>query len=104
MAKMKLKTVKRLPDFWLPVEFVLPDGNVAEFKFKVKHHTSDELKEITGREQDDIEFILAIATGWDLEDEFNIENVSDLVKTYPAAVLALMGNYMKALAGQRVKN
>lgn len=104
MAKMKLKTVKRLNDFWLPVEFVLPDGNVAEFKFKVRHLTSDELKEITGREQDDIQFIMSIASGWDLDDEFNEEGVTELVKTYPAAVLAMMGDYMKALAGQRVKN
>lgn len=104
MAKMKLKTVKRLPDFWLPVEFVLPDGNVAEFKFKVKHLTSDEIKEVTGKEQDDIDFIMSIASGWDLEDEYNKEAVSELVKTYPASVLALMGEYMKALAGQRVKN
>ena len=52
----------------------------------------------------DAEFITEIATGWDLEEEFNEENAAALVEYYPAAALALMGSYLGALAGQRVKN
>lgn len=104
MAKFKL-TIGAMPDFKLPVKFKLPDGNEASIVFTVKHKKSSEIQELYSRESmKDFEFIKEIATNWDLEEEFNEENVSVLVDYYPAAALALMGSYLGALAGQRVKN
>ncbi|GCG54011.1 hypothetical protein BvCms16BK_04659 [Escherichia coli] len=44
-----------------------------------------------------------ICSGWNLEEEFNDENIEELVSLFPASVLALTNAYMQALAGQRAK-
>lgn len=104
MAKFKLK-IGPMPDFKLPVKFKLPNGDEAQILFTVKHKKAAEIQEMYSRENlKDYEFICEIASSWDLEEEFNEENVSSLVEYYPAAALALMGSYLGALAGQRVKN
>lgn len=104
MAKMKL-TLAPLPDFKLPVKFVLPDGNEQKIVFTVKHKRASEIQELYQKEGiKDPEFIMNIAVGWDLEEEFNEENAQLLVDYYPGAALALMSSYLSALAGQRVKN
>lgn len=104
MAKFKLK-IAPMPDFKLPVKFKLPNGEEATIVFTVKHKKSTEIQELYQREtMRDAEFITEIATGWDLEEEFNEENAAALVEYYPAAALSLMGSYLGALAGQRVKN
>lgn len=104
MAKFKLK-IAPMPDFKLPVKFKLPNGDEATIVFTVKHKKSTEIQELYQREaMRDAEFITEIATGWNLEEEFNEENAAALVEYYPAAALALMGSYLGALAGQRVKN
>lgn len=104
-AKFKI-TLGALPDFTLPVKFNMPNGEEGVIRFKVKHVPSNEVQELY--ERDDIrdhDFIMEIASGWDIEgEEFNKENVEKLVRYYPAAALALTGTYLQALAGQRVKN
>lgn len=104
MAKFKL-TIGPMPDFKLPVKFKLPNGQDATIVFTVRHKKATEVQEMYARENlKDFEFITDVASGWDLEEEFNEENVSALVDYYPAAALSLMGSYLGALAGQRVKN
>lgn len=104
MAKFKL-TIGPMPDFKLPVKFTLPNGEEARIVFTVKHKKAAEIQELYKREEmKDHEFITAIASGWDLEDDFTPENIAALVDYYPASALALMGSYLGALAGQRVKN
>ncbi|AKJ74003.1 tail length tape measure protein [Salmonella phage 36] len=46
MAKMKL-TLAPLPDFKLPVKFVLPDGNEQKIVFTVKHKKPARFKSFT---------------------------------------------------------
>lgn len=104
MAKFKL-TLGPLPDFILPVKFVMPNGEEYTIRFKVKHRSSEEIQEIYAREKvTDAQFITELATGWDLEEEFNEENIETLIRYYPGVALALTQNYIKALAGQRAKN
>lgn len=98
-------SLKPLADFPLKAKFVLPNGEDAEIVFKVKHVPAKEFQELTQREGiKDPEFIQALATGWDLEEEFNEENIVELVSLFPGAVVALIQGYLAALAGQRVKN
>lgn len=105
MAKMKL-TLARLPDFPLPVVVTLPNGDEAHMTFKVKHVSATEFQELYSAERvvSDHELIMNLASGWNLEDEFNEENAKKLVSFYPNAALVLASSYLKALAGQRVKN
>ena len=105
MAKFKL-TLAPLPDFKLPVKFTMPDGNEGSILFTVRHLKAKEVQEMYEAEKvvRDADLIMRLATGWDLEEEFNEENAKTLVEFYPGAALALTGSYLAALAGQRVKN
>lgn len=105
MAKMKI-TLGKLPDFKLPVEFILPNGDVGEITFTVRHVSVDEFQKMYSSDEviRDHELIMNLASGWNLSEEFNEENAKELVSHYPAAALALASQYMRALAGQRVKN
>ena len=105
MAKFKL-TLGALPDFKLPVKFTMPNGEEAKIVFTVKHVKANEIQDLYASEKaiSDVEMITKLAVGWDLEEEFNEENVKELISYFPASALALTGTYLAALAGQRVKN
>lgn len=105
MAKFKL-SLAPLPDFKLPVKFTMPDGNEATIIFTVRHMKAKEVQALYEAENvvTDSDFIMKLASGWDLEEEFTAENAKILVELYPSAALALTGSYLSALAGQRVKN
>lgn len=102
----KVTLSARLPDFPLPVKFILPNGVEAKFKFTVKALKSSELQAAYKNAQDQTgaEFLRNIATGWELEDEFSDENINELIDNYPSIVGALISTYTQALAGYRVKN
>lgn len=101
----KVNLSERLPDFPLSVKFKMPNGVEAEIKFTVKHKSGSEIQAMYAREDiKDFEFITEIASGWDLDDEFNNENAKKLVDNFPASALGLTQAYMAALAGVRVKN
>lgn len=105
MAKFNF-VLGALPDFKLPVTFNMPNGEEAKIVFTVRHLSSAEVQEMYSNEEGmkDNEFITRIASGWNIEEEFNEENAAKLVQYYPASAYALTSAYMKALAGQRAKN
>lgn len=105
MSKLKI-TLGRLPDFKLPVKIVMPNGDDGEVIFTVRHLKIDEIQEIYNSEsiKNDVEMIMHLATGWDLEDEFNAENVKELVSLFPAISIQIFKSYMGAAIGQRAKN
>jgi hypothetical protein len=51
-----------------------------------------------------IDFILQICNGWDLEDEFNRENVAILVDQFPSASTEISDAYRLAILEGRIKN
>lgn len=106
MSKFKVSLVNRLPDFKLPVKFVMPNGEEAEIVFTVKHKTALEIKAMYDSEQKttDEDFIGQLVSGWDLEEEFNKENANILIDMFPAVAMELTRTYLGALAGYRVKN
>ena len=54
--------------------------------------------------ENNVEFIFKIAEGWDLEDEFNAENLSLLDDEYQGAITAIGEAYRSALVEGKVKN
>ena len=105
MAKMKV-TLGKLPNFKLPVDYVMPNGEEARIVFTVKHRKTSEIQSMYDSNEpvSDHEMITALAVGWDLEEEFNKENIEELLDLFPGIALSLTGHYMRALAGQRVKS
>lgn len=102
----KVTLSERLPDFPLPVKFVLPNGVEATMVFTVKALTSSELNAVLkdASNQTGAQFVKSLASGWELEDDFNDENLDKLVDRYPSVVGGLISTYTQALAGYRVKN
>lgn len=104
MAKFKL-SLAALPDFKLPVKFKLANDQEVEVVFTVKHKKASELQTLLRKEDlSTKELIASIASDWDLEEEFNEDNVNEFADLFPASTVALTTAYMQALAGQRVKN
>jgi len=50
------------------------------------------------------DYIMRIADGWDLDIEFNHDNVAQLCDEYPAAAMAIMNNYRAAMTEGRLGN
>lgn len=103
MSKLKLKAD---PTFRRKVGLTTHDGKVVEVEFTFKHRTKSEAKkledEIKGK--DDAEVIMLVAGGWELEDEFNADNLRVLAENYMAASVEIFFEYTRALNGARLGN
>lgn len=53
---------------------------------------------------DSVVKVLEIAQGWDLEDEFNAENLVELDGMFPSALMDIQNAYQAALLETRRKN
>lgn len=104
MAKLKLQPD---PTFKAKVEISVPGAAAAKVEFTFKHRTRQEmdrfLKAVSDM-KDDTEMILALASGWDLADDFTEENVRTLCDCYIAAPAAIFDSYLQELSGNRRKN
>lgn len=103
MAKFKLVAEPTFKCEVLIPRAGLEDGKI-EFTFK--HHVLKELtdieKELEGKPV--IDFLLKIASGWSLEEEFNEENLDILLQNYPASGAAIIKTYSSEFFGVREKN
>lgn len=103
MAKLKLKAD---PTFNRKVGLTTHAGAVVEVEFTFKHRTRDAAKkleeEIKGK--DDAEVIMLVACGWELEDEFNADNLRILADNYMASAIEVFREYVQALNGARLGN
>ena len=131
MAKLQLG--KPPKTFKLKVEIPLLDGGTADVTFDFKYRTrkefgeyvdnfikeatkpdakkkKSEAKEVTlvdilaSEDDSNITYILQVAEGWDLEDEFNESSVRQLITEYPSANIAIGEAYAQALTKGRTKN
>lgn len=104
MAKLKLQPD---PTFKAKVEISVPGAAPASVVFTFKHRSRQEmdrfLKSVSDM-KDDVEMVMALATGWELADDFNEENVKALVDSYISAPASIFEVYIKELTGARSKN
>lgn len=131
MAKLKLGAIPKT--FKQKVEIPLLNGETLDITFDFKYKTRSEfgafvdkyVKSVSeapkGKKQADDEaqtleghfvneneanakYILEIADGWDLEDEFNQENITQLIDACSSANTAIGDAYSQALTKGRIKN
>lgn len=69
---------------------------------KVDQDTTKEPAEI-GLDSD-VKFILEMASGWELKDEFNAENIRTLLSNYFGASKAIIQTFIDALTVAKAKN
>jgi hypothetical protein len=104
MAKLKLQPD---PTFKAKVAIVVPGAEPSNVVFTFKHRSRQEmdrfLKAVSDM-KDDVEMVMALATGWDLADDFTEENVRTLVDSYISAPAAIFEAYLSELTGNRRKN
>jgi hypothetical protein len=129
MAKIKLgdrpKNIKRL------VKVALPEGGTAtlnmDFIYRTRREMGEFLDEIlkearvkTNAMADDLdlslaealataveknaEYIMACATGWDLEDEWTRANVERFCDEYPGVAIAVMTAYRETMSEGKAGN
>lgn len=101
MAKLKLSPD---PTFQAKVAVPVPGGS-ADVTFTFKYRDRKEmLAWFKQGEMTDVEALLDTVVGWDLDDEFNRENVERLCNCYPGAANVAMERYGAELAGIRAGN
>lgn len=126
MAKLVLGSAPKT--FKSKVTFELLDGGKADIEMVYKYKTRNEYAKLIDSAVDEqtlnakkdqelkssevykiidekvVDFILEIAEGWDLSDEFNAESVAKLVNEFPMASAPIIDKYRAAILDGRTKN
>lgn len=105
MAKAKL-SLAVLPTFKATVSIPVPGGKAADVEFTFKHRTRDGFKEFIESLQgaEDVDVLLDIASGWDLDEPFEKASIEKMVQIYMGSARAALDVYITELTGARVKN
>ncbi|SER52324.1 MULTISPECIES: phage tail assembly chaperone [Pseudomonas] len=87
------------PTFDALVAIPVPGGSKADVKFTFKHRSKTELEDFlsTNKDMDDTTLVKSIADGWELDDEFNDENIGRLLNNYIGAGSAIYVKYLEEL-------
>jgi hypothetical protein len=107
MAKI---TLSEEPTFIAPVPIPVPGAANAPVKFTFKHRTKAELqshiRDVEARisEVNDVDLVMGIASGWELDDAFTKENVDRLLEKYHGAADAISQVYITELTRARLGN
>jgi hypothetical protein len=92
--------------FMADVGIHVPGKGTVEVTFTFKHRGKKELdaflKESKGK--DDAAYIMMIASGWELEEEFNKKNVETFITKRHGSALAITDTYFSELLGAKEKN
>lgn len=102
-AALKLQAA---PAFEAPVKVPVPgQEKPTVVRFTFRHRTRKALAEwIAVKDRTDVEAILEMATGWELSDPFDADNVGELVENYHGAARAVFDTYVEQLAQVRLGN
>ena len=98
------------PTFKAKVPIPIPGGEPVPVEFTFKHRTKDALAEFVKDAPDskDIDVVMSVATGWDLDDAFTRENVETLLNNFHGAARSIVGGYMEELSfpsrGRKVRH
>ena len=94
------------PTFKALVAIQVPGGKPVEVEFVFKHRDRENFKEfidsLEGRS--DVEILLDIASGWELEDAFDEKSLEKLTANYMGAGRAVLDRYITELTAARAKN
>lgn len=98
--------LKPAPTFRAVVAIPQPEGEPAEVEMVFKHRNKHELKTLANQlgNSDDAVLVSQMATGWDLADEFNDDNIKRLVTDHHQAAVSIWNTYFEKLAGLRLGN
>lgn len=105
MAKAKFSLAVK-PTFKAKVSIPVPGQAPELVEFTFKARSRDDFKEfIDGlKDREDVDVILDIASGWELEDAFDKDNLELLTQNYLGAARAIIEKYLSELTQARLGN
>ncbi len=103
MAKLQLTAS---PTFKCNVLIPVPGKKPVPVEFNFKGRTKDEFKSFidTIGDREDVDVILDIATGWELEEAFGRESVELLLQNYLGSARVIIEKYIAELTAARLGN
>lgn len=103
MAKLALTAS---PTFKSPVAIPVPGKKPVPVEFIFKGRTKSEFQAFVEalRDRDDVDVILDIASGWELDDAFDKDSISKMLDSYIGAARAIIDTYLLELTSARLGN
>lgn len=107
MAKL---TLNAAPTFKAKVGIPVAGSPAVSVEFTFKHRTKADLeahiKKVASEPESfgDVQVVMGAVVGWELDDEFNAENVATLLQNYHGAGRAIMEAYGVELVQARLGN
>ncbi len=99
-------TLKQSPTFDAYVAIPVPGADAVRVLFTFRNRKRELfekwLKSLGDKSKD--EAVLDMAEGWELEDDFNPENVTELLSNYLGAFDAIFNAYLEEITQVKVKN
>lgn len=103
-----MTTLKIIPNptFEAAVDIPVHGGKSVPVKFQFRHRTKKDFAEWLeeAKSMDDATAIISMASGWELRDEFNRENIERLTDNYCGAGVAVFNKYVEEIGQARIKN
>ena len=105
MAKPKF-SLSSAPTFKAKVLIPVPGKTAESVEFTFKGRTREQFKDFIEslKDSEDADVIMQIASGWELEDAFDKDNVQQLVDNYLGAARAIIDKYLGELTAARLGN
>lgn len=105
MAKTKFN-LSVSPTFKAKVLIPIPGKTAEPVEFTFKGRTRDEFRKFVDdlKDREDVNVVMDIASGWDLEDAFDEVNVEILTQNYLGAARAIIEKYLNELTQARLGN
>lgn len=94
------------PTFKSKVAIPIPGASPVLVEFTFRHRAKDDFfswaQNLAGVE--DVDLVKDIASGWDLDDEFNDANILALTQTYGGSARAILDKYFSEQTGAKLGN
>ena len=105
MSKTKLSLTAK-PTFVANVPIPIPGAPPVLVEMTFKGRTREQFREFVAGlvGKDDVQVVMDICSGWDLEDAFDAANVAVLTDNYMGAANAVVDVYFQQLTQARLKN
>lgn len=109
MAKSKF-SLTASPTFVATAAIPVPGKGTTDVQFTFKHRDRNSFRELMDSlaekndERTDTDLILDIASGWELEEPFDAEHVTQMLDRYIGSGAAILDAYMREQTGARRKN
>ena len=94
------------PTFDAKVALPVHGSNTVDVGFTFKHKSRAEVADLLGDNAptNDVDLLLEICAGWELDDEFNKDNAELLAQNYIGAIPAIWSRYLELIAQKREGN